>query len=145
MRKTITNIYFEKSFTDKLREYAKAKDLKQFIKTFIDWIIENDLDTDVFDLRNTWYDIDGQSTLINFEDEICDWNECYNFTEMSDYDFITKVLWDESNKRLYSYRGFLIYPSYSTTWTHDAGGYYVYNKPKFFIFPRKDIEAIEEQ
>ncbi len=145
MRNTITNIYFEKSFTDKLREYAKAKDLKQFIKTFIDWIIDNDLDTDVFDLRDTWYNIDGESTLILFEDEICDWNECYNFTGMDDNDFITKVLRDESNKRLYSYKGFLIYPSYSTTWTHYVGGYYVYSKPKFFIFPRKDIEFVEEE
>lgn len=143
MRKIVTNIYFEKSFTDKLREYTKAKNLKQFIKTFIDWIIENDLDIDVFDLRNTWYEIDGQNTLIPFEDEICDWNECYNFTGMNDHDFITKVLWDESSKCLYSYKGFLIYPSYTTTWTHDAGGYYVYSRPKFFLFHKEEIESIE--
>ena len=131
MLKIAREIYFEKSFTDKLREYAKVNDLKQFIKTFIDWTLDNDISANVFDLREPY-----------FEDERCDWNRCYNFTGMDDRDFITKVLWGESNKRMYSYKSFLIYPSYSTTWTHDAGGYYVYSRPKFHIFPSKDIEAI---
>nr|DAF08747.1 MAG TPA: hypothetical protein [Caudoviricetes sp.] len=47
--------YLDLHLVSQLRRYTKAKDIKNFIKSFMDWYIDNDLKTNNFWLYQPYY------------------------------------------------------------------------------------------
>lgn len=138
--KIIKDVYFEKEFINKLHKYTKNKDIKNFIKTFIDWMIENNLNMSSFWLYRPYYIENGEKKYIYIEKRICDGCDmCYDLTGLSDRefaDFISEV------QPIYKYKNFIIKLSYDTKWTYSGDGYWYDTNPQFLIYKEDKIEII---
>lgn len=139
--KIIKDVYFEKEFINKLHKYTKNKDIKNFIKTFIDWIIENDLNMLNFWLYRPYYIDNEERKYIYIEENYrnsCDM--CYNLTGLPDEDFADFI---SKEKSIYKYKNFIIKSSYNTEWTYRGDGYYYNTNPQFLIYKEDTIEVIK--
>lgn len=139
-------IYFEKEFIEKLHEYTTKKDIKNFIKTYIDWMIGNNLPVKEFWLHEPYYySSDGTCESISFNNDLpfyCWADKCFSLTGLDEEDF-ANMLRNLQIDGLYKYKNYLIKPAYETVWTNDAGGYYFYYRPQFLIYDIKDeIEIV---
>ena len=125
-------------FVSRLKKYTRLKDIKNFIKTFMDWYIDNNLKTNNFWLYRPYY--------INENNECVDIPDSYGHTVDMCYDLTGKTEEDFADlfyncRRYWIYRNYLIRFSYDEKYSYSADRYYKSN-PQFCITSLDKVERI---
>lgn len=122
-----------------LREYTRVKDIKNFIKSFMDWYINNNLKTNNFWLYQPYY-INKNNEIINIPDNHGRTQDmCYYLTGKSEEDFVSLFYGCKCWRR---YKNYLIAFDYDEKFCYSSDKYYQSN-PQFHIINLDFTEVIE--
>lgn len=122
-----------------LREYTRVKDIKNFIKSFMDWYINNNLKQIIFWLYQPYY-INKNNEIINIPDNHGRTQDmCYYLTGKSEEDFVSLFYGCKYWRR---YKNYLIAFDYDEKYCYSSDKYYQSN-PQFHIINLDFTEVIE--
>lgn len=125
-------------FVSRLKKYTRLKDIKNFIKTFMDWYIDNNLKTNNFWLYRPYY-INENNECVDIPDSYGHTDDmCYYLTGKTEEDFIDLFY----GVGCWKYKNYLIKFSYNENYSYSADRYYQSN-PQFLITNLDTVGVIE--
>ncbi len=125
-------------FVSQLKKYTRLKDIENFIKTFMDWYINNNLKTNNFWLYQPYY-INENNKYVDIPDSYGHIDDmCYYLTGKTEEDFIN-LFYD---CKCWRYKNYLITFNYDEKFCYSADRYYRSN-PQFFIINLDTASMIE--